>query len=421
MQSKAYVVRSVVDDRNFDSPGTAAVATGSVRSVPRGGLASVLAIGAVVTACSGGPPAAITAPEPEAIVTAATTGPPVEVIPSTRPAVPPTAASVPPSAPLTTVAALPAPTGGSTEWTLLAVGDVLMDDTESAGVDPFAAVVPPLATAGLAVVNAEMAIADGGVAAQKAFLFRAAPSAAARLAAAGVDVANLGNNHSLDYGTVALLDTIGHLRAAGVAPVGAGQHATEAFAPAVASVGGLRVAVIGASRVFPRRDWAALDDRPGIASAYDERRLLAAVRAARASADVVVVAVHWGQEGSPCPDADQVRLGSALLDAGAAVVLGSHPHVLQPIVSDARGVLAYSLGNFVFHRRWGVTGDSGVLEVRFSGAQIVGHRLHPHVLDDGPPRPAGAGGAARIAAAVANPCAPPPPPPVVVPAVTTVP
>lgn len=289
------------------------------------------------------------------------------------------------------------------EWTLLAVGDVLMDDTEAAGIDPFAAVRPALAGADLAVVNAEMAIAGGGVPEPKAFTFRALPSAAARLAGAGVDVASLGNNHSLDFGPEALLETVAHLRAAGVATVGAGADADEAFAPAGFTVAGVRVAVLGASRVLSRRHWAA-GEGPGVASAYDERRLLAAVRAAAARADVVIVAVHWGREGSPCPEPAQERLGAALLGAGASVVLGSHPHVLQPIVGDSRGVLAYSLGNFVFHHRRGAPGESGVLEVRFSGRRVVGHRLHPHVLDAGPPRPAGPESAARIAAAASNPC-----------------
>lgn len=334
-------------------------------------------------------------PAPAAAPTTSPTTAAPGTVPTTAPAVPQTATA--------------APAAGS-EWTLLAVGDVLMDDTEAAGVDPFAAVVPPLASGDLAVVNAEMAIADGGVPEPKTYAFRAPSSAAPRLAAAGVDVASLANNHSLDFGPAALLEAIGHLRTAGVAAVGAGATAAEAFTPAMATAGGVRVAFLGASRVFPRRDWAA-GDGPGIASAYDERRLLAAVRAARAAADVVVVAVHWGREGSPCPDPDQVRLGSALLDAGASVVLGSHPHVLQPVVADARGVLAYSLGNFVFHRRWGPTGESGVLEVRFAGAQVVGHRLHPHVLDAGPPRPAGPERAGRIASAITNPCVPPPPPP----------
>ncbi|MGH9178130.1 MAG: CapA family protein [Acidimicrobiales bacterium] len=370
------------------------------------GGALTLGLAGVLAACSGGTPAVVTAPLTQPSTAAATT-------PSSTTSTSTSSTTTTTTAPTTTTTAVPAipinagQVAAGAEWTLLAVGDVLMDDTEAAGVGPFGAVVPSLASGTLAVVNVEMVIATSGVAVDKTYTFRAPPSAAGRLAGAGVDVANLGNNHTLDFGENALMETISHLRAAGVATVGAGANADEAFAPVTGTVGGVRVAVLGTTRIVPRRDWAA-DGGPGIASAFLERRLLAAVRAAKASADVVIVNVHWGQEGSPCPEPAQEQLGAALLDAGASVVIGSHPHVLQPIVADGRGVLAYSLGNFAFHRRHGAQGESGVLEVRFAGAQITGHRLHPHVLDHGPPRPAGPEAAARIAAAVANPCLPPP-------------
>ncbi|MGH9166204.1 MAG: CapA family protein [Acidimicrobiales bacterium] len=359
----------------------------------RGGTVAVLGAVSLLAACADSGRTARSAP----VAVVAST--------STVPAPTTTATLAPPA---TTATVAPAATSG--EWVLLAVGDVLMDDTEPAGVNPLAGVVPALSTADLAVVNAEMVVATGGVAAEKSFVFRAPPSAAATLAAAGVDVANLANNHSLDFGPDAMLETVAHLRDAGVVTVGAGADGAAAYAPAMFSVAGTRVAVLGATRVVPRRDWAA-GEGPGVASAYDRRRLVAAVRAARAAAEVVVVAVHWGQEGAACPEPAQEELADALLDAGAAVVLGSHPHVLQPVRRDPRGVVAYSLGNFVFHRRQGIYGETGVLEVRFAGARVVGQRLYPHVLFDGPPHPAGPVSAARIAAAAGAPCLPPAPPP----------
>lgn len=285
-------------------------------------------------------------------------------------------------------------------WTLFAVGDVLMEDTEAAGIDPFAAVDPPLASADLAVVNVEMAIATTGTPEDKQFTFRAPPSAATTIAGAGVDVASLGNNHSLDYGLEAMFETVTHLAAAGVAPVGAGHDAEEAYRPATFTVKGTRVAVLGASRVFPREYWAAGRPDAGLASAYDEEAFLTAVAKAKESADVVIVNVHWGTELLPCPDEDVVALGTALIEAGASVVVGSHPHVLQPLVPHGGGLIAFSLGNFVFQQRTSIDGDTGVLEVAFDGKEIVDHRLHPHRLDQGPPRPAGPLDAARIAAAV---------------------
>jgi poly-gamma-glutamate synthesis protein (capsule biosynthesis protein) len=114
---------------------------------------------------------------------------------------------------------------------------------------------------------------------------------------------------------------------------------------------------------------------------------------------VVIVVVHWGTEGAPCPEPALVALGNALRAAGATAVIGSHPHVLQPITRDATGVIAYSLGNFAFHYRSGPTGDTAVLDLTFDGAHLAAVDTHPHVLSAGPPRPADATNAARIRAA----------------------
>lgn len=304
------------------------------------------------------------------------------------------------TAPATTTTTPPPP-----EWVLLAGGDVLMDRTEAARIDPFAGLVPPLAEGDLSVVNVEMVVAEGGRAEPaKEFTFRAPPSAAQTMAGAGIDAASLANNHARDFGAEALLETGVHLRAAGVAPVGAGTAAAEAFSPASFDVGdspnAVRVAVLAATDVVPA-GWAAGGEEPGVASARDAERLLGAVAEAKRGHDVVVVLVHWGVESAVCPNERQTWLGDALVSEGASVVLGAHPHVIQPVVRRGGGVVAYSLGNFVWHPRGAPQGDTGVLEVRFSGAQVEGFTFHAHVLDDrGAPEPAGRDALARIESAV---------------------
>lgn len=294
------------------------------------------------------------------------------------------------------------------EWTLLAGGDVLMDRSEPAGRDPFATLVPALADADIAVVNVEMAVAAGGEPEpRKEFTFRAPPSAAATMATAGVDVGNLGNNHALDFGRDALLETIANLRNAGVTPVGAGADAGEAYAPAVFEIGDagderVSVAVLGASRVLPA-GWP-VGSSPGVATARGEA-LVEAVRAAALAHDVVVVTVHWGVELDPCPNETEVALADELVGAGATVVLGHHPHVLQPVVERGGGLVAYSLGNLVWHPRSGAAGETGLLEVRFVGSRLAGFTFHPHQLDaDGDPAPADAETSVRIEQAVQEPC-----------------
>ena len=319
----------------------------------------------------------------------------------------PTVTSGPPGRAPRPAPATSAPTTTTTEpppqWELAAAGDVLMDHSEPAGLDPFSGIVPPLAEADVSVVNVEMSVAASGTAQPgKEFTFRAPPTAAVTMAAAGIDVANLANNHARDFGPDAMLETVRHLREAGVATVGAGADADEAFRPAELDVGGVRVAVIGATDVLPA-GWAA-GPGPGVASARG-RRLVEAVAAAAASHDVVVVAVHWGTELAPCPSPRQISLGDELVAAGADVVVGHHPHVLQPVVSRGGGVIAYSLGNFVWHPRSAPQGDTGVLEVRFRGATATGFTFQPHVIDDrGAPAPAGAEAAARIEEAVTRAC-----------------
>ncbi len=278
------------------------------------------------------------------------------------------------------------------EWTLLAGGDVLMDRTEPAGIDPFEGIEPSLASGDLAVVNVEMAISDRGAPTGKKFTFRAPSSAAQRIGDAGIDVANLANNHAKDYGPVALTDTIASLEAAGVVALGAGANDVEAFRHRLLEVdGGVTVAFVGVSRIVP---WSfpAGPDSPGIATDAEPERVLESVRTAAGEADVVIVAVHWGVEVATCPSAEQRAFAYDLLDAGADAVIGHHPHVLQAIEFDDGRLVAYSLGNFVWHPRRGISGETGVLQIDFAGDRILGWEFHPHLLDEnGAPRPAEGG------------------------------
>ena len=300
-------------------------------------------------------------------------------------------------------------------WRLLAGGDVLMTRTEPAGIDPFALLDPPLGSADFSLVNVEMAISDRGEPHWKEFVFRAPPSAAERIAAGGVGVATLANNHANDYGPDALTDTVDLLEAAGVTTIGAGRNADEAYQYRILSAGnGVRVAFVGASMIVPS-SFAAGATTPGIASAHSpaRARVLDTVRAAAAEADAVVVAVHWGIERDTCPSNDQRLLARQLLDAGTDAVIGHHPHVLQPVELVGSKLVAYSLGNFVWHVRSGVLGETGVLQIDFDGDGVVTWEFHPHVLDaDGAPAPVDSGERVeRIRDIISGNCAPHDPPP----------
>jgi poly-gamma-glutamate capsule biosynthesis protein CapA/YwtB (metallophosphatase superfamily) len=284
---------------------------------------------------------------------------------------------------------LVAPTG--LPWTLTFAGDTLYTrplSRLSAERTPFARISPALASSDLAIVNLETALTNRGRAQSKAFTFRSPPGFASVLLDAGVDAVSLANNHTLDFGPTGFEDTLNALDTAGVARVGAGRSAIEAFEPLIVERGGVRVALLGASQIVPAASWVAQDDRPGIAAVGKQitdrntQLFLQAVRSSRTRADLVVAILHWGIEGDPCPSAVQRKLARELHLAGSAIVLGAHPHVLQPIVLQGSELTAFSLGNFIWDPRSGATGDTGTLEIQLTGSTITSYRFHPHRLDE---------------------------------------
>ncbi len=241
---------------------------------------------------------------------------------------------------------------------------------------PWLSVGPLLRGADLATVNLEGVVSTRGTPwPDKAFHFRG-PRAVLDAASgfAGIDVVAVANNHSLDYGRVAFRDTLAAARRAGVATVGGGRGLAVARRPAVLAAGGLRVAFLGYDDIQP--DFHARAGVAGTAPA-DGELVAADVRAARRGADAVVVWFHWGVELERSPNSRQRELARAALTAGAAVVLGAHPHVLQPIERRGRTLVAWSLGNFVFAPHSAGTDETGVLLVRLGARGVVGHSFRP--------------------------------------------
>ncbi len=278
-------------------------------------------------------------------------------------------------------------TSGASTWNVYFAGDSLLTRKIADKVSPFARLFPKLDTASLAIVNVETAITNSTTKESKEFNFNSPPRFAQLMADAGVDVGSLANNHSLDMGDQGMLDTIDALTDAGIDPVGAGVNLAAAVTPSIHIIGNIRVAVFGASQVIPSPKWVATPTRPGVASAGKHtidkatEHLLAAVQQAKATNDVVLVMMHWGQERMSCPTDVQIATAKRLREAGATAVVGAHPHVLQPIVADGDGVIAYSMGNFIWSPRSGITADTGILELRFDGDKLIDTIFHPHRLD----------------------------------------
>ncbi|MEK8126380.1 CapA family protein [Paenibacillus filicis] len=234
------------------------------------------------------------------------------------------------------------------------VGDVMFagkveDLLTKNGYDyPFKYVKPYLEKADITIANLETPITTRGSAQTKEYVYRSSPLALPELKKAGVDVVNLANNHSMDYGEEGLLDTLDHLDEQGFIRVGAGRDAEEAYKYAIVEHQGMKVAFLGFTRVLPEVSWLATAKKPGLAAAHSNKLSLEAIAKARQEADLVVVIAHWGEERNPRPVKTQTDLAHEFIDSGADLVIASHPHVLQGFEQYKGKWVAYSLGNFIF-------------------------------------------------------------------------
>lgn len=235
--------------------------------------------------------------------------------------------------------------------------------------------------ADLAMVNLETAIGTGPARPEpKTFTFRAPPSAFDALTASGVDVISMANNHGMDFGQQGLEETLQAIEDRAAPVIGIGASEDDAFAPFRATVRGQRIAFIAATQVLDSNlvtAWTATGDRGGLASAKRVDRLLEEVRRARREAETVVVFLHWGTEKQHCPNAAQLELAPALVDAGADVVVGTHAHRLQGGGFMGSAYVHYGLGNFQFRASSAEGRDSGVLELVVAGREVRTATWHP--------------------------------------------
>lgn len=267
-------------------------------------------------------------------------------------------------------------------------GEGRVGDHLDAGGNPLEQIAPVLSAADLAVVNLETAVGTGGAPQpDKAFTFQAPPAMLPALVDGGVDVVSVANNHALDYGAAGLSETLRRAADAGLHAVGAGPDEAAAYQPAVFDLGRRRVAVVGLSRVLPA-GWAAGAGRAGLASGYDVAAAEEAVRVADEHATHVVVAVHWGEELAECPVGHQRDLARRLTAAGADVVAGHHPHVLQGTQRADDALIGYSLGNFVWYHSRQPSRYTGVWTVELGGARPQGRFTAAEIDGLGRPVPA---------------------------------
>jgi poly-gamma-glutamate capsule biosynthesis protein CapA/YwtB (metallophosphatase superfamily) len=217
----------------------------------------------------------------------------------------------------------------------------------------FADTLPVLLRGDVTTGNLEGAVTSRGIRIKKSYSFRFNPAVLDSLERAGFDYLSITNNHSYDFGETGFMDTITHLARAGIATSGAGIDLVSASAPAVFNHEGGEIRVLSIGAYPPEKNGfdgeeitSAGDDRPGILWAND--RGLAAVEAAFSDTSFDVLLVHGGVEWSTAPSKEQRELFRHFVNLGADAVIGSHPHVLQGLEVYNEGLIAYSLGNFIF-------------------------------------------------------------------------
>ena len=236
---------------------------------------------------------------------------------------------------------------------LAAVGDIMLgswivDKVAAEGVDiPFDSTRHRIESADLAVGNLEAPLAERGeLYVEKQYTFKVPTFMVKGIVNAGFDVLTLANNHIMDYGCSALTQTIATLDEAGLRHCGAGLNLAEACAPTIIEANGLRLAFIGLTTTYPDQFWAT-PTRCGTCRPTDAvlEQILAQCNA---EADLTIINIHWGTEKNKTPNPDQIERAHRLIDLGADLVLGHHPHVLQGVEVYKGRLIAYSLGNYIF-------------------------------------------------------------------------
>jgi len=272
------------------------------------------------------------------------------------------------------------------------------------------ALQPLLARKDAFFVNLECAVAGPDpryTGPPKRFLFRARPDTLQALAVAGVDLVSLANNHAGDAGPAGVVETLAHLREAGIAAVGAGEDAEAAWAPAVLVRGGVRLGVLAACD--HQADFAAGPGRPGIAylDGAGEDRLMRAVTALAPTVDHVVVALHWQANWVPRVEACTRTLARRLIGAGARVVWGHSPHHLQGVELMEGAAVVYGAGGLIddYAVEEVFRNDRQLLyELELGDGGVTSLRAHPIALGYARTEPAGDEARAWIAARFASAC-----------------
>ena len=240
---------------------------------------------------------------------------------------------------------------------------------------PLRDLAPMLAAADISFVNLEAPFSDLGRVVDSGMVFKAEPEMIEALRLAGIDIVSTANNHARDCGGHGVEFTLEWLRRNGIANVGTGPDDAAAHAGTVLARNGARFGFLAYTYDQSNGNHRDFDPRVAV---MDIGRMRADVAALRRRADVAIVSMHAGIEYQSHPNAQQKDFAHAAVDAGASLVIGHHPHVVEPVEEYGGGVIFYSLGNLVFDQFQRAETQRGLLaEVLFRGRRLERYRMMP--------------------------------------------
>ena len=283
-------------------------------------------------------------------------------------------------------AASPMAHASSGDASLIFVGDIMVAETPgeliSRGEDPFQPFAALLSSHDVRIGNLECVVATTGTAEEKPYTFRADPRTLPVLKR-HFDAVSLANNHSGDFGKAAFAEQLALMDKAGLPYFGGGRDATAAHAPWIVERNGVRIALLGYVEFKPR-SFEADASRPGVAWSGEDDDVIEDIIAARRvhRADIVIPFMHWGWEDEPDPSPRLRAFARRMIDAGADLVVGGHPHVTQGAEYYRGKPIIYSLGNFLFNGfDTPATTTGWVLSARVDRTGVVDWRTHVARLD----------------------------------------
>jgi poly-gamma-glutamate synthesis protein (capsule biosynthesis protein) len=236
--------------------------------------------------------------------------------------------------------------------------------------------------ADLNIFNLETAVTDFDQKEVKEYNFKTDFAFLQSLKVVGFNLANIGNNHSYDYGDKGFKDTLKNLDEVGMDYVGGGINSSAAYQGKVYRIKGVRIGVLGIAKVNGGPDSIATNIKAGTTNGYDATSSEEAIKRVKAVSDVVIVITHWGEEGSFCPRPSEISSAKKWSDLGADIVLGSHTHTLQPITLHNNKLVAYSMGNFIFYSSKPENRITGLLKIEISQKKKISYTLVPFTINN---------------------------------------